>query len=380
MQMNRPKKNIVPVAFKDRSRGYPRRAGYSKEIVYKEPDFPRPLEYADIDAAMNEFVNKEIELTDYEGRRIPTYTLYSPQRFSEYSQTWEHTDEDGNLLMNFKTITRTGDGKAGSQQGGYYNIPNGRYYTLFRKTVLDDDGSEHIEVYSMRQPVAVDLSYRINFVTNVFEMINEFNMRIHELFQARQCYIRPNGRYVPLVLDEVNDETEYSIENRKFFVQSIVIKAMAYITRQDDYKVSKFAKEPRLYNEDLLKKRKVNVEVEEYPLEPDVKHTTVEINISFEPYNSRVEFDMDDEVEIQSSVKDNIRQYRMHINGVPMAGTDKFKLKDGDDVKIKIFQTDASKPSKITFIGIKPNSTYVDGEPPEGVSQTPVTHEEINIE
>lgn len=378
--MSSPKKNIVPVKFKDRSRGYPRRAGYGKEILYKEPDFPKPLEYADIDAAVNEFVSKEVELTDYEGRRIPTYTLYSAQRFSEYSQTWEHTDEDGNLLMNFKTVTRTGDGKSGSQQGGYWNIPNGRYYTLFRKTALDDDGSEHIEVYSMRQPVAVDLSYRINFVTNTFEMINEFNMRIQQLFASRQCYIRVNGRYLPMTLEEVNDETEYSIENRKFFVQSIVIKVMGHIIRQDDFKVSKFAKEPRLYNEDLIRKHKVNVEVEEYPAEPEVKHVTVEINIAFEPFNSAVEFDMDDEVEIQSSVKDNIRQYRMHINGVPMAGTDKFKLRDGDNVKVKIFQVDSSKSAKLTLVGIKPNSTYVEGDLPEDVSQTPVTHEEINIE
>lgn len=378
--MERPKKNIVPVKFKDSSKGYPRRAGYSKEILYKEPDFPRPLEYADIDAAVNDFVDGEIELTDTEGRRIPTYTLYSPQRFSEYSQTWEHTDEDGNLLMNFKTVTRTGDGKAGSQQGGKWNIPIGRYYTLFRKTVLDDDGSEHIEVYSMRQPVAVDLSYRINFVTNSFEMINEFNMRIHQLFQSRQCYIRPNGRYIPLTLEEVNDETEYTIENRKFFVQSIVVKAMAYITRQDDYKVSKFAKEPRLYNEDLRKKRKVNVEVDEYPPEPEVKHTTVEINISFEPFNSRVEFDMDDDIEIKNGIKDNIRQFRMHINGVPFADNGKFNLKNGDNIKIKIFHIDSSKPAKLTFIGIKPNSTYVEDELTEDVGQSPVIHEEINIE
>lgn len=378
--MERPKKNIVPVKFRDPSKGYARRAGYSKEILYKEPDFPRPLEYADVDAAVNEFVNTEIELTDPDGRRVPTYTLYSPQRFSEYSQTWEHTDEDGNLLMNFKTVTRTGDGKAGTQQGGNWNIPIGRYYTLFRKTVLDDDGSEHIEVYSMRQPVAIDLTYRINFVTNTFEMINEFNMRIHWLFQSRQCYIRPNGRYVPLTLEEVNDETEYTIENRKFFVQSILIKAMAYITRQDDYKVSKFAKEPRLYNESLKKKRKVNVEVDEYPSEPEVKHTTVEINISFEPFNNRVEFDMDDDVEIQNGIKDNIRQFRMHINGVPFADNGKFKLKNGDNVKIKIFQVDASKPAKLTFIGIKPNSTYIEDELTEDVGQAPVTHEEINIE
>jgi len=135
-----------------------------------------------------------------------------------------------------------------------------------------------------------------------------------------------------------------------------------------------------LYNEDLRKKRKVNVEVDEYPPEPEVKHTTVEINISFEPFNSRVEFDMDDDIEIKNGIKDNIRQFRMHINGVPFADNGKFNLKNGDNIKIKIFHIDSSKPAKLTFIGIKPNSTYVEDELTEDVGQSPVIHEEINIE
>jgi hypothetical protein len=39
-----PKKHIVPVKFKDPSKGFARRASYSKEIMYKEPDFPKPVE------------------------------------------------------------------------------------------------------------------------------------------------------------------------------------------------------------------------------------------------------------------------------------------------------------------------------------------------
>jgi hypothetical protein len=375
-----PKKHIVPVKFKDPSKGFARRASYSKEIMYKEPDFPLPLEYSDIDSAMNEFVDKAIELTDPDGNRVPTFTLYSTQRFSEYSQTWEHTDENGNLLMNFKTITRTNDVKVGSNQGGYWNIPQtGRYYTMYRKTVLDDDGSEHIEVYSMKQPYAVDISYRVNFVTNTFEMTNEFSMKILDLFKARQCYIRVNGRYIAMTLEEVNDETEYSIENRKFFVQSVVIKTMAYITRAEDYKVSKFPKETRLYGEGLVRKRKkkADVEVEEYQ---ELKHTVVEINIDFERYIDKVEFDMDEDVTIQNVEKTNVSQLRLHINGMMIGDRGSFKIKSGNNVKLKIFKTDESKTSKVKLIGIKPNETYVEGYLPEDVSKTPVKIEEIDVE
>ena len=374
-----PKKNIVPVKFKDPSVGFARRVSYSKEIMYKEPDFPKPVEYSDIDSAMEEFINKAIDMTDPDGKRIPTFTLYSTQRFSEYSQTWEHTDENGNLLMNFKTLTRTNDVKAGANQGGYWNIPNGRYYTLYRKTVLDDDGSEHIEVYSMKQPYAADISYRVNFVTNTFEMTNEFSMRVLDLFKARQCYLRVNGRYIPMTLEEVNDETEYTIENRKFFVQSIVIKAMAYITRREDIKVSKFPKKVMMFGEGLVpkKKKKVEVGVEEYP---ELKNTVVEIAIDFNPYVSKAEFEMDDDVTITEVRKENISQVRMHINSTPVYSTTNFELKNGDDVKLRIFQIDESKASKVTLVGIKPNSTYIEGDVPENVSQTPITHETITVE
>lgn len=374
-----PKKNIVPVKFKDPSVGFARRASYSKEIMYKEPDFPKPVEYSDIDSAMEEFINKAIDMTDPDGKRIPTFTLYSTQRFSEYSQTWQHTDENGNLLMNFKTLTRTNDVKAGSNQGGYWNIPNGRYYTLYRKTVLDDDGSEHIEVYSMKQPYAVDISYRVNFVSNTFEMTNEFSMRILDLFKARQCYLRVNGRYIPMTLEEVNDETEYTIENRKFFVQSVVIKAMAYITRAEDFKVSKFPKKVMVFGEGLVpkKKKKVEVEVEEYP---ELKNTVVEIAIDFKPFVSKAEFEMDDDITITEVKKENVNQVRLHINDTPVYSTTNFELKNGDDIRIKVFQVDESQASRVTLVGIKPNSTYIDGEVPEDVSKTPITHESITVE
>lgn len=374
-----PKKHIVPVKFKDPSKGFARRASYSKEIMYKEPDFPKPVEYSDIDSAMEEFINKAIDITDPDGKRIPTFTLYSTQRFSEYSQTWEHTDENGNLLMNFKTLTRTNDVKAGANQGGYWNIPNGRYYTLYRRTVLDDDGSEHIEVYSMKQPFAADISYRVNFVTNTFEMTNEFSMRMLDLFKARQCYLRVNGRYIPMILEEVNDETEYTIENRKFFVQSFVIKAMAYITRREDFKVSKFPKNVMIFSKGMTpkKKKKVEVEIEEYT---ELKNTVVEIAVDFAQYVNKAEFEMDDEVNINEIRKDNVSQVRLQINGRPIYSVTEFKLHNGDDVKIKIFPIDESKASKITLVGIKPNSTYIDGDLPEDVSKTPVSVETITVE
>ena len=146
MRSRQPKKDIVPVKFKDKAIGRERRRNFAKEILYKETNFPRPVEYADIDKAVETFVDKELDIVDSDGKRIPTYTLYSTQRFSEYSQTWEHTDENGNLLMNFKTVSRGNNPMKGDNQGGLFNIPGNRRYTMQEKVVLGDNGVEHVEV------------------------------------------------------------------------------------------------------------------------------------------------------------------------------------------------------------------------------------------
>ena len=167
-----PKKYIQPIRYTDIPFGNEVRKEYSKTILEKVPILPKPLEYEDIDNSFFDFVKDDIDIV-IDGKIVPTFTLYSSQRFSEYSQTWNYTDEDDNLLMNFKTVNRDTNPSFGENQGGLWNIPGERKYRLLQRTVLDDNGTESYEVYSMKQPYTVDLLYRINFVTNIFENLDQ---------------------------------------------------------------------------------------------------------------------------------------------------------------------------------------------------------------
>lgn len=100
-----PKKNLTIVNRYKGKRGNAVRIGYQNRILEKAPIFPKPLEYDDIDKAIFDFVDTLIPIV-VDGKLIPTYTLYSNQRFSEYTQMWEHSDENGNLYLNFKTVNR----------------------------------------------------------------------------------------------------------------------------------------------------------------------------------------------------------------------------------------------------------------------------------
>ena len=372
-----PKKYITPIKYKEKSYGRERRENYAKEIMRNEPYFPKPLEYEDIDKAVLEFVDKEIDI-EFNGQKVPTFTWYSNQRFNEYSQSWRHTDENGNLLLNFKTVSRDNNPEPGNNQGGLWNIPGDRYYTLRIRNVLDDNGTEHYEIYSMKQPFSVDLMYRIAFITDKFAMLNVFNQKINKLFKARQYYIRPNGHFIPMVIDSINDESTYSVDERKFFLQSFVIKVMAYIINKDDFKVEKKPRRVMLFGEGDINKSKPKVDITEYDDVYENKH--LELAIDFEAYHDKVEFTIDTDMVIENIEKVNIRKIRLSVNNTPYYIDKGFKVKNGDNIKIRIKHFDDNDKSSLKFIGYDPIAVYDKTDVPENVSDEPIKSEDITVE
>lgn len=372
-----PKKNITKVNRAQKIYGNMVKKSYQKTILEKAPVFPKPLEYDDIDKAVFDFVDKQIDIV-IDGALIPTYTLYSNQRFSEYTQMWEHSDEFGNLYLNFKTVNRDKNPSFGGNQGELWNIPGQRKYTLLQREVLEDNGTESYEIHTMKQPYAVDLSYTINFITTTVDNLNQFNQKINKLFAARQYYIRPNGHFIPMVIDEISDETSYSISDRKFYVQSVTIKLMAYIIEKEDFEVKKYPKRTNLsLNGDKYKKNQPCVEIEE--INNPLKNKTLNVNITCQPYHNKLEFEFDTDMNIEKIYTENVRNIRIMVNDTLYYIEKGFKLHDKDSVRIQIKPIDVEQESFIQFIGYEPNEFYNSNETPEKVYDEKITHENINI-
>ena len=372
-----PKKNLTKVNKAQGLYGNRLRKTYQKTILEKAPIFPNALEYDDIDKAVFDFVDNAIKIS-IDGKLIPTYTLYSNQRFSEYTQMWEHSDENGNLYLNFKTVNRDKNPSFGGNQGGLWNIPGQRKYTLLQREVIEDNGVECYEIYTMKQPYAVDLTYTVNFVTTTNDNLNKFNQMINDLFSARQCYIRPNGHYIPMVIDEISDETSYSISDRKFYVQSVTLKLMAYIIEKKDFEVKKYPKRMNLtLNGNKIKKNLPLVEIEE--IENPNKNKTLTVNIEFKPYHSKVEFDFDTDMNIETIRTENVRNIRVMVNDTLYYTEKGFKLHNGDNVRIQIKPIIEEEKCFIQFIGYDPNQFYNPNEVSEKVYDESITHEDINI-
>lgn len=353
MAKRQPKKYLNPTMGSRPQFGDDVRHGYVKTITENAPAIPKPVEYADIDAAVKEFVDKNINMKGANGKSVPVFTLYSNQRFSEYSQSWNHTDEDGNLLMNFKTLNRDTNPKEGDNQTGLWNIPGERFYTFLIRTVLDDNGEESYEVYSMKQPFAVDLTYRVNIVTNLMENINNFNVVINNLFKSRQFYIRPNGHWMPIVLEDISDDSKYDINGQKFYVQSATFKVMAYIIQADDIKVERKPKRINVFMEgDSLRKPKINIDEWDAP---EKIFRTADISVDIEPWNTKVNFDFDTDMVVEHITSKNLRSLRIFVNGEPIFYEKGFNIKADDNIRLYIKQYDPQKPSNITLSGYYPD-------------------------
>lgn len=379
MSKFQPKKTITKVKLTDDTvYGKDRHRSYPKTILQDAPIFPKPLEYEDIDNAMFNFVDEYIPMV-IKGKSTPTFTLYSNQRFSEYSQSWEHTDEDGNLLMNFKTISRENNPKPGKNQGGFWNIPGNKRHTLLIRDVLEDNGEEAYEIYSMGQPFAVDLTYRISIITDLFENINAFNQKINDLFKARQCYIRPNGHFLPVTLEDINDNTEYTISERKFYNQTVTVKVMAYIISENDFKIEKKPKRIKLFMQGDVRRPKPEINIDEF-FNDKIGHTEIELTIDFQAFHTKTNFDIDTDFIVERTELYNVRNYRLSVNDTPYYTDKGFTLKNGDNIKIFINHLDPNEMAQLKFIGYNPNSQYVKDELPLKVSDDIPKFEDIGVE
>ena len=210
------------------------RANFDKEELKDGSPFPNPLTYEDIDREFKKWVEESLEMS-YEGKRLPTMTLFSNQRFSEYMQSWKFTDEDQNPILNFKTVSRENNPKSGTINGESKNIPGEHTWLMKRVLAADKNHREYYIEYRMKQPFAVDLIYKVSLFTNKYELLNKFNQLVNNRFKAIDCYIRPNGHYISMKLDDISDDSEYSLNDRQYYSQTYTITIRAYIIPEDSF-------------------------------------------------------------------------------------------------------------------------------------------------
>lgn len=342
------------------------RENLHKEVLKDSTILPNTLVLKDIDIAFKEWVEKDLSIA-YEDKELPTITLFSSQRFSEYMQSWENNDDRKNLIMNFKVVTRENNPQPGTLHDKNMNIPGERTYLMKRALMEDKNGRPYFLDYRMKQPYCVDLIYTVSVVTNKYELLNEFNMMLNDKFKAFQCYIRPNGHFLPMKLENISDESEYSMDDRQYFSQSFEIRVMAYIINENDMMAVECPIVKLLGCMDSGDKRNsayVEIEEEDPCYDPQVDspyyYQPVTLNAYFKDCEREVEFTIDRNFVIVDVDTENIISYIMTVNDTKVNPSDSgATLTSGAVVKLnKVNRRNMREEGKIVFKGYNPDVVF----------------------
>lgn len=361
--MSRRYKNILK---KNKTEGVIRRMNLTKEVLKNSTPIPLPLEYKDIDTEFRRWVTEDIEIS-YDGEKLPTFMLLSNQRFSEYLQSWKNVDEKRNLILNFKTITRENNPKSGTIIGQTKNIPGERTYLMKRVTAYDKNNRKYYIDYRVKQPFAVDLIYTVSIFTNKYELLNKFNQIINDKFKAINCYIRPNGHFIPMKINDISDESEYSIDNRQYYSQSYNITVMAYIMPQESFIVEE-RPEFKLMSVGVSSKINTYAEIEEISsdfLHIDVpyEYKKLKLTAHIDKDATSYKFNIDCDFSNRYVKTTNLRAFTLYINDIETNKDSNFELKNGDEIRIsRIIKFNNEKDSEISFFGFDKNNTIKTGE------------------
>lgn len=303
---------------------------------------PKSLLHADLDRGFLDFVKEDLKCV-VEGKTIPTVDIIvTTQNWSQFIETWNFQNLDKNAEPPFVTTIRIPEVKFGSNPAVMYNIPNRKQY--FYASVPTWDGQRKgMDVYKIPQPVPVDITYQVKIICNRMRELNKFNQIILEKFASRQAYRNIKGHYIPIVMNDVSDESVMEVEKRKYYIQSYGFTMLGFLIDEDEFEVSPgISRVLQLIETDPGNKRKKKINKK--PENPD------KFNLSFDYIGSAttksLTFNYTANVELLS-VK-NITSYDVFIND-NFYGTSigEIQVNTSDVVRIDIIKDIPNNNSKI---------------------------------
>ena len=215
----------------------PRRHELLDKINKDGTYLPKSLLHADLDRGFLDFVRDDLKVV-VEGKTIPTVDiLVTTQNWAQFTETWNFQNIDKNVEPPFITVVRTPEVKFGSNPAVLYNIPNRRQY--FYAQVPTFDGQRNgMDVYTIPQPVPVDITYSVKIICNRMRELNKLNQIILEKFSSRQAYAVIKGHYIPIIMNGITDESVFDVEKRKYYIQTYEFTMLGFLIDEDEFEVS----------------------------------------------------------------------------------------------------------------------------------------------
>jgi len=197
---------------------------------------PKSLLHEDLDRGMLDFVKNDLEIKS-EGKIIPFLDrILSTQNWSQYTESWTFIDGDNNLLPPFKTLVKMNDTKYGSNPATLYTIPDRKPF--YYASVPTWDGQRNgYDIYSMPQPIPIDIQYSLKLITNRLSDLNTLNRKVHQKFSSSHAYTIINVHYILIILTNLSDESHITTDSIMFYLISSSFTMLGFLIEDNEFNV-----------------------------------------------------------------------------------------------------------------------------------------------
>ena len=303
---------------------------------------PKSVLHADLDRGMLDFVKNELKVVTA-GEIVPMVDIIiTTQNWSQYVETYKFIDLDYNPDPPYITVVRSPEVKYGSNPALIYNIPNRKQF--YYASVPTWNGNEQgMDIYTIPQPVPVDIKYNVKIVCNRMRELNQLNKIVMQTFASRQAYTFIKGQYVPIILDNVSDESQMTIDARKYYVQNYDFTMLGYLIDEEEFEVKPAIQRiTQLIEVDTSTRRQRR---NKFPKNPD----TFNIDFLFTTGDT-VEEKIDFRANMSLVSSDNVDTFDVFINNNYFGSdTQTIQITTNDILKIEITRIDNNQEALIVF-------------------------------
>ena len=208
------------------------------EFIQKDGTYlPKGVLHADLDRGMLDFVRDELECV-VDGKKVSNIDLIiTLQNWAQFTQTWNTEDLNGNVQLPFITTVRQPEVPFGTNPSLQYTIPNRKEF-LYAQVPTWDGTRKGMDVYKIPQPIPVDITYDVKIVCNRMRELNEFNKIVMQKFSSRQAYTFIKGHYIPIIMNNVSDNSVTEVNKRKFYVQNYNFTMLGFLMDEEEFQIS----------------------------------------------------------------------------------------------------------------------------------------------
>lgn len=338
-----PKKVIPTLPLVPKKTLYARREELLEYINKDGTYLPKSVLHADLDRGMLDFVKEDLKVVTA-GKSVPTIDIIlTTQNWSQYVESATFVNLDYNVEPPFVTLVRSPEVKYGTNPSLQYTIPNRKQF-YYASVPTWNGNNQGMDIYTIPQPVPVDINYSVKIVCNRMREINQMNKIVLQKFSSRQAYTFIKGQYVPIIMNNISDESQMTMDSRKYYVQSYDFTMLGYLIDEEEFEVKPaIARSLLVYELDtsLIKKKKLKE-----PENPDEFLT----NFTYVTGNTSLSEIIEYTANMNVVGSENIASYDVFINN-DYFGSDVnlIQISTNDILRIDIVKDNINQESVIRF-------------------------------